>query len=125
MASYTEFVVFPYPVATRQVWQITRVKSTRQFQRDLTDVLSRGLKLCRLPKAKKGKFVIERRRLGRLLKRIGKNTKSMYSLQSECFGLPISVVALSVLTRLSQKIKRDESAFNTLADCLLKDYSSG
>ncbi|KAL3659625.1 hypothetical protein V7S43_015300 [Phytophthora oleae] len=123
MASYTEFVVFPYPIVTRQVWQITKVKSSSQFQRDLTGVLSRGLELCRLSKAKKGKFVIERRRLGRLLKRIGKNTKTMYSLQSECSGLPISVVALSVLTRLSQKIKRDEMAFNILADGLLKDYS--
>ncbi|KAG3013814.1 hypothetical protein JG687_00013721 [Phytophthora cactorum] len=117
MATRMEFAMLSTPVDAAQV-------CFGQFQRDLGDVLTRGFQLCKIfagSKAKKDKFVIERRRLRQLLKRLTKNIKITTRLQSQCYGHPVSAVALAVLTRLSQKIKRDKAAFNSLADAALKD----
>ncbi|KAG7378026.1 5'-AMP-activated protein kinase subunit gamma-1 [Phytophthora pseudosyringae] len=121
MTSNADSLRLSSPVNARHVCWVSKRQSFGQFQRDLGDVLTRGFQLCQIfagSKAKKEVFVVERRRLRQLLKRLTKNMMTMTRLQSQCYGHPVSVVALSILTRVSQKIKRDEAAFTSLADAV-------
>jgi len=114
----------PIPVSLQQACWVRKEQTFGQFERDLGSVLRRGYQLCKMfagSKAKKEKCVIERRRLRKLLKRLTKNIKTLSRLQAQCCGHPASAIAHAILTRLSLKIKRDEAAFNVLADAALRE----